>query len=453
MTNAANPGGGSRNDAREIAARALDAAKRTLASVSNAEALVRVDRSANANVRYARNEITTSGEGEALTLQLWMGVGPRHARVTSNQVDDASLAKLAERALTMARLAPEDPEKVPLLPPQTYGAASAFDPALAHMGPGDRAAVAAHGIAEADKAKVAASGFWHRGAFETAIASTSGLRAAHAETWAAYTVTARTRDGKGSGWAGAEDHRANGIDDTAVARRAIEKSLRSAAAQPLPPGKYTVILEPAAVAEMLGFLVEEMDQRSADEGRSFFAGKVGQKVFADGVSLTSDPTGEGTPAMPFDGDGVPLAARKWIDAGKVESLYVSRFWAAKHKIAATGSASVYRLAPGNGGSVDDLVKATKRGLLVTRFWYTRMLEPQSIMLTGLTRDGVFLVEDGKITRAVSNFRYNESPVNVLKNVEAIGDKTYRVPAYGSATWHVPALRTREFTMASTSAAV
>jgi predicted Zn-dependent protease len=149
---------------------------------------------------------------------------------------------------------------------------------------------------------------------------------------------------------------------------------------------------------------------------------------------------------------MPLRPQQWIDAGRAKELHVSRYWGQKKGAKPTGSHHVYRLSGGQAASVDELVRGTKRGLLVTRFWYNRMLEPQTVMLTGLTRDGLFLIEDGKITAPLSNFRYNESPVTVLKNVDAMTRAMVRTPS-GGGSWYVPALRTHEFTMASPSAAV
>lgn len=435
----------------DLAARALTVASRVAGS--GADVRVSVWRGARANVRYARNEITTSGEGDEVAASLWVGFGARHAETSTNQTDAASLERLAQRAVTMAKLAPEDPERMPLLPPQKYAAAPpSYDDGLAATSAEDRAAIAGRAIAEADGKKVQIAGFYRRQAGEHAIASSSGLSAQHRATEATYTVTARTQDATGSGWGGREVHRAADLDDLSIARTAIDKAVRSAGAKTLAPGKYTVILEPSAVQEMLSALVSAMDQRSADEGRSFFSGKAGAKVFGDAVTLTSDPTNAETPGAPFDHEGLALSPQTWIDAGRVKDLHVSRYWAQKKGLSPTGSHSSWRLAPGKAESIDELVKGTRRGLLVTRFWYTRMLEPQTLTLTGLTRDGVFLVEGGQIKGPVANFRYNESPVNVLKNVEAMTKSTVRVPSYGGI-WHVPALRTREFTMASTSAAI
>lgn len=438
----------------ELASRALDVARDVAKRDGrpDAEVQVNVTRRAAANVRFARNEPTTNGASDEVTVTTWVGLGQRHASASMNQSDDDSLAELAKRALAMAKLAPNDPEKQPLVGPQTYARVPpSYDDALAAMSPGDRAAVAGRAIKRGDEAKVQIAGFFERTADEIALRNSAGLSAAHRGTNAEYTVTARTPDGGGSGWGGRQAWRASELDDEVVAKTAIEKAMRSTGAKPLPPGKYTVILEPQAVAEILTFLVSQMDQRSADEGRSFFAGKLGQQLFPESVSLVSDEADPLTPAAPFDDDGIALQRVAWIDRGRVNSLYLSRFWAKKKGGQPTGAHSVFRLSGGTADGVDDLVRGTKRGLLVTRFWYNRMLEPQSITVTGLTRDGVFLVEDGKITRPVTNFRYNESPVAVLANVEAMTRATTRAVLGG--VWHVPALRTRDFTMASASAAV
>lgn len=430
---------------------ALDVVKRD--GQPDAEVQVDVRRRAAANVRFARNEATTSGESDEVIVATSIGIGQRHASTWVNQTDEKSLAALAGRALAMAKLSPQDPEKMPLLGPQTYGPVpSAFDDALANLAPTERAAIAQRAVAKGDAAKVQIAGFFEREASEAVTQNSAGLVARHRETSAQYTVTARTPDGTGSGWGGREAYRASELEDDLLSSTAIDKAVRSAGAKALPPGKYTVILEPQAVFEMLAFLVGQMDQRSADEGRSFFAGKSGQKLFADFVSLRSDPADSLTPGAPFDAEGLALGSHPWIVDGRVTKLSVSRYWAKKKDLQPTGNQSVFHLSGGKAESTGELVRGTKRGLLVTRFWYNRMLEPQSVMITGLTRDGVFLVEDGKVTGPVANFRYNESPVTVLRNVDAMTRATSRVVAYGGV-WHVPALRTHEFTMASPSAAV
>lgn len=442
-------------DVGALCTRALGLALDVMAREGAGAADVRVDvhRRASANVRFARNEPTTSGESDETHVSCWVGFGMRHASSSVNQVDDASIRGVARRALAMAKLSPEDPEKMPVLGPQSYGAVpTSWDDSLAAMSPGDRAAIPARAIARADAAGVKIAGFFERDASEHAMQNSEGLIARHRSTTASYTVTARTADDTGSGWAGREAWRIADLEDDLLAAIAIDKASRSANPTTVPPGKYTVILEPQAVAEMLEFMVGAMDQRSVDEGRSFFAGKVGQKLFADFVSLRSDPADSLTPAAPYDGEGFPLTTFPWIVDGRVNKLRVSRYWAKKKNLEPTGDPGMFHLTGGSAESVEELCRGVKRGLLVTRFWYNRMLEPQSLTLTGLTRDGVFLVEEGKITGPVTNFRYNESPITVLKNVDAMTRETVRVPGVGGI-WHVPALRTNDFTMASASAAV
>ncbi len=442
-------------DLNALATRALGIALDVVKKDGQPTAEVKVDvvRRAAANVRFARNEATTSGESDEVTVATWIAIGQRQAATSVNQTDEKSLTSVAARALAMAKLSPQDPEKMPLLPPQTYRPVpSAFDDALATMGPKERAAVVQRAVSRGDEAKVQIAGFFEREAEERVMQNSAGLVARHRETAAHYTVTARTTDGSGSGWGGREAYRASDLEDDLLSSTAIDKASRSAGAKSLPPGKYTVILEPQAVFEMMAFLVGQMDQRSADEGRSFFSGKVGQKLFADFVSLRSDPADSLTPGAPFDGEGLALGSHPWIVDGRVTKLAVSRYWAAKKNLSPTGGQSVFHLSGGKADGIEELVRGTKRGLLITRFWYNRMLEPQSIMVTGLTRDGVFLVEDGKVTGPVANFRYNESPVTVLANADAMTRSTTRAVAYGGV-WHVPAIRTHEFTMASPSAAV
>ena len=435
----------------ELATRALAIASD--AAGKDAEIAIDVVRRGAANVRFARNEPTTSGESDETTVSIEIALGKRVATTSTNQGDDASLRAAAERALAMAKPAPEDPEHMPLLPPQTYGVVpSAYDNALAAMGPKERAAVAARAIARADAANVRVAGFFARTVTSRVRTTSTGLVARHRATDASYTLTARTPDDTGSGWAGREAHRLAGLEDEELAAHAIDRAIRSAKPKALPPGKYTVVLEPQAVFEMLAFLIGEMNQRSADEGRSFFAGKVGKKLFPDFVSLRSDPASLLTPGAPFDAEGLPLAAHPWVSEGKIGRLSVSRWWAQKKGIEPTGTPGVFALSGGRAEATDDLVRGTKRGLLITRLWYLRMLEPQTVTVTGLTRDGVFLIEDGKITQPVANFRFNESPVTMLKNAEAMTRATTRVVADGGV-WQVPALRAHDFTMASVSAAV
>ena len=403
------------------------------------------------NTRFAVSEITSSANVERMQLTVTVQLGKRTASATTNQLDDHALADVAARAARMAQLAPENPEAMPPLAAQTYRPAKgASDPATVALGPDVRAAAAATAIAAASRG-VTIAGFHEHAARVRALATTAGAWGYHAWTTAGLSCTARTPDGTGSGWAGASSHRAKDLDAAALAKLAVDKALGSQKPGRLDPGRYTVILEPAAVADLLEFLLGALNARRADEGRSFFSKpgngtRVGDKLFPDTITLRTDPTDAQLTATPFDRDGVPVQPTTWIDKGTIKGLVYSRFWASQKGKPATGQPDAWVLEGGKA-TRDELIKGTKRGVLITRFWYLRSLDPQTILVTGLTRDGVYLIDNGAIARPVNNFRFNESPVHMLAKCDAL-----TAPAIAGGM-RVPALRTHEFHLASISEAV
>jgi predicted Zn-dependent protease len=414
-----------------------------------------------ANTRFASNQITSSGDVEETSVQIEVAFGKRHAAASTNQTSPSALRAAIEHAAAVARLAAPDPESMPPLPAQKYLAVpKGFDAATDVLPAAARAAAAQSAVRAAKDKGVVVAGYHSHGTVATALANSGGLFAYHLQTQAALSLTARTADGTGSGWAGACSHRAGDIDPGALAATAIEKAVRSVKARRLDPGRYTVVLEPSAVAYLCGTLIGAMNARQADEGRSFFAqagggNRVGEKLFGDSTNLRSNPADPDAPSAPFDGQGVPLAARTWIENGTVNGLLYSRYWAQKQRQSPTGSPEVWHFGGGAAADVGELLTGVKRGVLVTRFWYIRPVDPQTILYTGLTRDGVFLIENGEIAGPVNNFRFNESPVTVLKNADALTRATIRaVTAEGRpGRFRVPALRTREFNFASISDAV
>jgi predicted Zn-dependent protease len=322
-----------------------------------------------------------------------------------------------------------------------------------------RATAARIAIGRGDAEMLTTAGFVESHADGLTLATTTGLRAEHRSTWAGMTMTARTKDGTGSGWAGAEATRAKDLDPDALARTAADKAKRSSPPSKLDPGRYTVVLEPAAVADLLGFLIEALDARAADQGRSFFSraggrNAVGEMLFDPRATLRSDPLDPATPGRPWDDDGVSLRTTTWIADGKLQNLHHTRFWAQKTGRAPTGDHGTYHLSSlsGDKTSAVELAEGVRRGLLVTRFWYTRWLDPKQLLVTGLTRDGVWLIEDGHVTRPVNNFRFNESPMKMLARLVAMTSSTIRVPA-GGTPMRVPSLCCDDFEMASVSDAV
>jgi len=424
----------------------------------DADATASVSAGWTANTRFARNEPSTNGDVQETSIDVEIAFGKRHATASTNQTDPASIATAIDRAASMARLSPEDAEHMPPLGEQRIAqVGAAFDPDVANFDASRRAAAVGAAAAEAKAKGVVGAGFLEADAHEWVLMNSRGLSGFHRSSRLEMTMTARTSDGTGSGWAARATQRASELDPSAVAKAAVDKAVQSASARAIDPGKYTVVLEPAAVANMLEFFVGALDARRADEGRSFFskaagATKLGEKLFPDAITFESDPMNPDTPSAPFDGDGLPLGRVAWVDKGVVSAFRYSRYWAAKQGKPPTGEHDCYLLRGGQAERQEDLYLGIKRGLLVTRFWYTRWLEPKAMSITGLTRDGVFLIEDGRVTGAVNNFRFNESPANVLASCDAMTKATIRVPTGGSV-WRVPALRTHDFNMASVSAAV
>jgi predicted Zn-dependent protease len=439
-------------EARRLQDRVLTLVRAT----KGAEAIVALRSSRQGNTRFALNEISTSGDVERISVDLTVQFGQRSASATTNQLDDRSIDDLVSRVVRMARIAPENPEQLPVLGRQTYVASkAAIDAGTAKLAPDVRAKAIGAAIAAGDAAKVQIAGFFTHGTESQALATSGGLFAYHQWTRCSFSCTARTSDGTGSGWAGSGSNRFADLDAAGLAKIAVDKATTSAKPRKLDPGRYTVILEPAAVASLLQFLVFSLDARRADEGRSFFSkNPPGKKLFPETITLRADPTDVALTASPFDDDGLPLAATKWIDRGTLTGLVYNRFWAKKQGKRPTGRPEGWTL---DGGSAtrEELIKNVSRGVLITRFWYLRTLDPASLLATGLTRDGVYLIENGAVTHPVNNFRFNESPVQMLAKCDGLGPTA--IPGGGGGgqggNTRVPWLRSHDFNLASISEAV
>lgn len=431
-------------------------------SLSKAEeTFVAVSGSERASVRFARNTATTSGATTAVSLAITASVGKRSGSVTTAQFDDASLQRALRSAEEIARVSPENPEAMPVLGPQTYAPVTAYFDDVVSATPEWRASSVATAIALSKAKDVVSAGFVETQAAMQAVASSKGLFAYDRFTAADYNLTSRTRDGSGSGWASKSFNELRLLQPGALAEAAIGKAAMASNPVAIEPGAYTVVLEPAAVADMLAFMLFSANARQADEGRSFFAKKgggnrVGEQILGETVRIYSDPGHPLAPSISFDNEGLPIVKQTWIEKGVLKDLFYSRFWAQKMgKTPTAGPANV--IMDGGTSTMADLIAGTERGLLVTRFWYVRPLDPQSLLLTGLTRDGLFLIEKGKVTRPVKNMRWNESPIVALNNVDALTAPERVVSGEGiggsGLALVCPAARIREFRFTSSSDAV
>ncbi|HUH90406.1 MAG TPA: TldD/PmbA family protein [Lysobacter sp.] len=413
--------------------------------------------SLDGNIRFALNNVSTSGMVGNAELAVQVAFGKRVGSATINEFDDAALARVVRRAEDLARLAPENPEFMPAIGKQAYTASPTFSESTAAIDPEFRAKVAADSIQPCRDSGLIAAGFLNDGNSFVATANSNGNFGYQQATNFNYTCTVRTEDGRGSGWVGrslkdAADFRAG--QDIQVAMR---KATESAEAKALEPGKYTVILEPAAAAGLISFMMRFFDARTADEGRSFLSkkgggNKLGEQVFDPRVSIVADPRDPQAAVLPWDGEGMPRDRVAIIENGKVASLNYSRYWAQKQGKTANARPGNL-LMSGGEKSTADLVRETQKGILVTRTWYIRMVDPQTVLLTGLTRDGTFYIENGQIKHPVKNFRFNESPIIMLNNIDELGKPVRVAGDESSFVMMIPPMRLRDFTFTSLSDAV
>ncbi|MEX2154392.1 MAG: TldD/PmbA family protein [Gemmatimonadaceae bacterium] len=441
----------SRDDAQRIIERAIRMSKAEGVEVS-------VNANVTGNTRFAANQLTTSGVIEGSQFAVESFFGAKHAVVTTDDLSDASIQRAITQSEALAKLSPDDPEVMPSIPPQTYAPVNAYHEATAAAMPLDRARAALSALDPARKAgNVMASGFVVTGANASAFGNKAGLFAYHPSTTSNYTLTVRTSDGTGSSWAAADDHDWSRLDYKAVSTRAVDRAQRTRQPVAIEPGRYTVILEPQAVGDLVQLLVGYIAARSADEGRSPFVkaeggNKIGEKIVDSRVTLISDPSDPQLGGQPFDGEGFPLARQTWIENGVLKQLFYSRFWAKKQEKSATGFPTTVKML-GGATSTDAMIASTPRGLLITRLWYLREVDPRTALYTGLTRDGVFLIEDGKIKSAVRNFRFNESPLYMLNNIEALGPAERLAGTEGGGDVVMPTVKARDFNFTSLSEAV
>ncbi|MDG1277275.1 MAG: TldD/PmbA family protein [Algoriphagus sp.] len=403
------------------------------------------------NIRYARNNVSTSGETNEIGLNITSVYGKKSGSSSINELDDESLRKAVARAEEIAMLAPENPEYMPMLGPQDYPESKTFVQSTDDINPDYRAQIGADSMGPSGEKNLVAAGYLEDFSGFTAMGNSKGMFGYNKRTSVDFSVTVRTADGTGSGYAVRDYNDVSLLNSREVTNIAMQKAQASVNAQAIEPGKYTVILEPRAAGDLMGLLTRSLDARSADEGRSFMSKKgggtrIGEKIFDERVNIYSDPSNSIIPGAPWDNEGYPQKPVKWVENGVVKNLFYSRYWAQKQGVAPVGRPSGVIFEGGNQ-SLADMISSTERGILVTRFWYIRGVDPQTLLFTGLTRDGTFYIENGKIKFPVKNFRFNESPIIMLNNIEALGQQQ-RVD--GDL---IPAMKIRDFTFTSLSDAV
>lgn len=424
----------------------------------------------NASIRFALNGITTSGFTIGQSMAISSVRDGKSGSTTVDEFDDNSLRAAVKLSEKLAVISPPNPERMAPLEPQKYAAVENFADSTAKA---RNEAMIPHvrSIIEGAKGNgLVAAGFFERSADASAIANKQGNFGYGRTTDADLSTTIRNADGTSSGWASQPAVRIEDIDGAVVGKTAIEKCLRWKNPKRLEPGKYTVVLEPTAVGDLVQLLGFSMQARSAEEGRSFLSKKgggtlVGEKLFPESITLRTDPLNRMYSVLPWAsggggfggggfggfGAGLPTDRITWIEKGVVKNLFYDRYYAGKAGKQPTPAPN-HLVLEGGDKSLADLIASVDRGLLVTRFWYIRVVNPQSVQLTGLTRDGLFLIENGKVTSPVVNFRFNESPVHLLQNAVVLG-KPVRVRGGEGQGMIAPAVVVKDFPFTSVSDAV
>ncbi len=415
------------------------------------ECIVSLSGSEGGNIRYARNTVSTSGKESNISLGVQSSFGKKSGVSTINEFDDASLQKVVQRSEELAQFAPDNPEFMPVLGPQQFDESMAFFESTANIDPAFRAQAAMNSIDPSRKEGLTSAGFLEHQSGFNAMMNSKGLFGYYKDSDVKFTVTVRTEDGTGSGWVTRDFNDVTLLDTARASQVAIDKAKMSKNAKAIEPGRYTVILEPAAAVDLLQNMMYSMGARQADEGRSFMSKqgggtKKGEKIVDERVTIYSDPLNKLIPSSTWSGDGLPVRKRTWIENGVVKNLAYDRYWASqKNQEPVPGPGSF--IMEGGNASLEDMIASTDRGILITRLWYIRAVDPQTLLYTGLTRDGTFYIENGKIQFPVKNFRFNESPIIMLNNLEAIGQQQ-RVD-----NCLIPPLKIRDFTFTSLSDAV
>jgi len=432
--------------------------KKALSYSKADECEISINGSDSANIRYARNSVSTSGSLSSSSMAISSAFGKKLGIVTLNEYTDEAIQSAVKRSEELAKLAPENPEYMPFLGPQNYAPpAKTFVPATAAITPAQRTTMVEQSLNVAKEGKLTAAGFLQNSSGFSAMMNSHGLFAYNTSTNVNFSVTLRTADSQGSGYSTKDYNNVSKLDTLAFTKIAAQKASGSANAKAIEPGKYTVILEPAAGIVLLEQLYGGLDARSADEGRSFLSKpggktKLGEKLVDERINIYSDPANPELPTSSWSGDGQPLTKMSWIEKGVVKNLNYSRFWAQKKGVKPIPYPNGI-IMDGGTQTLEELIKGTEKGILVTRLWYIRPVDPQTLLYTGLTRDGTFYIENGQIKFPIKNFRFNESPVIMLNNLDALGKAERTVSGESGQSALIPPMRIKEFTFSSLSDAI
>ncbi len=421
--------------------------------------------------RFANNTIHQNVAEENHVVSVRAVFGGKTARAFTNRLDDESLQQVVRSAEALAKVQHPDPDLLPMPSPREAAgedaratlASSRHFEQTAVITPEIRAKGVQEMVRVAVKHSLTTAGVFASSESFEGIFNSRGLSDWHTQTSAEVSITMLADDS--SGWQKASSPDVSKLNPLALAETAAQKAVDSAHPREVPAGKYTVILQPAAVLDIVGFMFWDYSGMAILDQRSFLTGRIGTKLFGDNITIWDDVTHPLQSGSPFDGEGVRRQKLALVENGIVKRVVYARATAERMRrseykdkvgpIAATGHGFPLPnemgemplnivFAPSNESqTVEQMIASTERGVLVTRFWYIREVEPFEKMLTGMTRDGTFLVENGRVQGGVRNFRFNESLIHMLSNVDAL---SIPIRASGEESFDmvVPAMLVRDF---------
>ena len=420
--------------------------------------------------RFANNTIHQNVEEENCLASIRTNFDGRTARATANQFDDQSLRRAVAASESLAKVQARDPDLLPM-PDAREADGNAGDGAratryfeqTAAITPGERADAVQQVVGVAVKQKLTTAGIYSTAESLEGIFNSRGLARWHTQTLAEVSITMLAEDS--SGWQKLNSPDVRNLNPVRLAETAARKAVESAHPREIPPGKYTVILEPSAVLDIVGFMFWDYSGTAILDQRSFLNDRIGTQLFGENINIWDDAAHLLQAGSPFDGEGVSRKRVQLVDNGVVKRVVYARGTAAKMKkseyarkagvIEPTGHGfplpnemgemplNIVFSAPANPQSVEQMIASTEGGILVTRLWYIREVDPYEKIVTGMTRDGTFLIENGKLQCGLRNFRFNQSLISMLSNVEAM---SVPVRACGEESFDmaVPGMRVREF---------
>jgi predicted Zn-dependent protease len=415
------------------------------------ETEVHVEEVVEALTRFANNTIHQHVAEHGLTVSIRTAVDGRTARVTTNRIEEDALRSALEGSLSLAESQPKDAGLLPMPGKQKCRVDRRFVPATARLTAEERACAVKRACELAESSGQNAAGIFSNGQSQTVLGNSRGLTAGYRQTQAEFSVT--MQHGSATSWAKANSADVRQFDSQSLAKTASAKAQKAQNPVELPPGKYTVILEPAAVLDLVGFLFYDFAATAVADKRSCFSGRMGKPLLGKNITITDDVHHPEQLGAPFDGEGMPRQRVTLVEKGVPRHLVYSRRSAKQARTKPTGhgfplpnehgEAPMSLVIRGGNSSLDDMIASTDRGLLVTRLWYIREVDPYEKIMTGLTRDGLFLVENGKVGKAVRNFRFNQSILEMLRNVDMLGP-AHRATGEEAFEMVVPSMKVRNF---------